>query len=166
MINEEFAIIVDQDDTVIEYRNRRKVGTFDLHRIAAVWIVNEKQEVLLAQRAHTMRNQPSVWGPAAAGTVAQGEEYIDTAYRELEEEIGLREVALTQKGKFWTDKDFGECRMCAVFTGTYSGPLSKLRLQKEEVAAVKWVNLADLTADLSKTPQNYVINLAQVIECL
>lgn len=166
MVKEEFAIIVDQDDNVLEYRNRRKVGTFDLHRITAVWIVNDKQEVLLAQRAHTMHNQPGVWGPAAAGTVAQGEEYIETAYRELEEEISLRGVTLTQVGKFWTDKAFGECRMCVVFTGSYSDSLSKLRLQEEEVAALKWITPEALKSDLAKNPQRYVINLAQVIKCL
>lgn len=162
----EFAIIVDTDDNIIEFRNRNQVGTFDLHRIVAVWIVNDAGHVLIAQRAHTMSNQPGVWGPAAAGTVAQGEEYIDTAKRELAEEIGLTGIELAQTGKFVTDKDFGECRMCVVFRGVYNGDTDKLTTQVEEVADVRWTPSNELIHDVTKNPQNYVINMQLVIDCL
>ena len=166
MNTEEKAIIVDENDTVLEFRERNKVGTFDLHRITAIWIVNDRQEVLLAQRAQTMRNQPGVWGPAAAGTVAAGEEYIETAYRELAEEIGLTGITLVQTGKFMTGKDFGECRICAVFTGSYNKSLESLSLQHEEVAAIRWAKHQDVIDDLITNPNNYVINMSQVIDCL
>jgi isopentenyl-diphosphate delta-isomerase len=166
MSDTEQAVIVDTDDNVLEYRNRDQVGTFDLHRIVAVWIVNADGRVLLAQRAHTMTNQPGVWGPAAAGTVTAGEDYIITAQRELAEEIGLSEVKLRQVGKFVTDRDFGECRMCAVFVGAYDGNIDNLQLQPEEVAAVRWMSVKELRAELTNHPQNFVINMQQVIDCL
>lgn len=166
MHKEERAIIVDTEDNVLEYRERSKVGTFDLHRIVAVWIVNDKQEVLIAQRALTMKNQPGLWGPAGAGTVAEGEEYAETAKRELAEEIGLTGIKLVEAGKFSTDKAFGECRMCMVFTGVYTGSLTVLNLQKEEVAAVKWVGMTELSQDIERKPQNYVINMKQVADCV
>lgn len=165
-MSEEKAILVDKHDNVLEYRVRSKVGNFDLHRIVGVWITNNKGQVLLAQRAHTMHNQPGLWGPAAAGTVAAGETYASTAKRELAEEIGLKGVELTKTGKFMTDKDFGESRMCVVFVGHYHGPLSALRLQKEEVAAVRWTDLLELTHDVANNPKKYVINMKQVIDCL
>lgn len=162
----EMVIIVDKDDNVIEFRDRQQVGTYDLHRIAAVWIINGNGEALIAQRAHTMSNQPGVWGPAAAGTVSMGEDYLETAQRELAEEIGLSGVQLTQTGKFMTDKDFGECRMCAVFTGLYDGDIATLMLQPEEVAEVRWVTMTQLQTELDANPQNFVINMRQVISRL
>ena len=159
----EQAIIVDENDNVVEYRDRRDVGTYDLHRIVAIWITNDQGHVLLAQRALSMSNQPGVWGPAAAGTVAKGEEYIETAYRELSEEVGITDVVLTQSGKFMTDRPFGESRMCAVFTGNYRGELS---LQTEEVASIRWMDADDIKYDVAKNPQNYVINMSQVMGCL
>jgi isopentenyldiphosphate isomerase len=166
MSDTEQAVIVDTDDNVLEYRDRNQVGTFDLHRIVAVWIVNNSGQVLIAQRAHTMQNQPGVWGPAAAGTVAAGEDYAVTARRELAEEVGLTGVALRQVGKFSTDRHFGECRMCAVFVGTYNGDIGQLQLQSEEVAAIRWVTVEDLRTELADRPQDFVINMQQVIDCL
>lgn len=160
----EQAIIVDENDRVVEYRNRRDVGTYDLHRIVAVWIVNAQGRILLAQRAFSMSNQPGLWGPAAAGTVAKGEEYIETAYRELSEEIGISGVTLSQSGKFMTNKPFDEARMCVVFSGNYDG--KTLSLQADEVAKVRWVDLADLKQDLTDNPQNYVINMRYVMNCV
>ena len=157
------AIIVNENDAIIEYRKRRDVGRYDLHRIVAVWITDAQGNVLIAQRAHTMSNQPGLWGPVAAGTVAMGEEYHDTAARELAEEVGITGIRLVQVGKFRTDCDFGECRMCAVFAGQYNDNIESLTLQREEVAAVRWVNLPQLRQELTQHPEDFVINMQNVL---
>ena len=163
MQDEEIAVIVDERDQFIEFRDRRAVGTYDLHRIVAVWIVNGKGEILIAQRAHSMKNQPGVWGPAAAGTVNKGEEYEDTALRELSEEIGISGAPLTSAGKFRTDRDFGECRMCTVFTGEYDGDIASLAIQPEEVAQVRWITPSELQRQVELHPENFVINMKNVM---
>ncbi|MCA9330913.1 NUDIX domain-containing protein [Candidatus Saccharibacteria bacterium] len=166
MTQTEYAIIVDEDDNILEYRDRKDVSTYDLHRIVAIWVTNRNGDVLLAQRAHTMCNQPSLWGPAAAGTVAKGESYLETAQRELAEEVGISNIALEEAGKFRTDREFGECRMCVVFVGTYDGDIATLKLQPEEVDAVKWMKPDELQRAVMQNPEQYVINMQNVIDAI
>lgn len=164
MIPNEKAIIVDANDRVLEYRDRKLVGRYDRHRIVAVWLTNSRGEVLLAQRAKTVHIQPGLWGPAAAGTVTHTQTYEQAAYHELAEEIGIDNVELVEAGKFRVNRNRGERRMCMVYVGKTDRTIASLQLQREEVGAVRWCSRQDLVQDMKLHQDNYVVTMDLVLK--
>src|SRR5207245_249069 len=79
------------------------------HRAVHILIFNQAGEVYLQQRSRWKDRHPLKWDSSAAGHVADGEGYDDTAQRELNEELGVR-VALQKIAKLpasqHTDQEF------------------------------------------------------------
>lgn len=84
--------IVDEEDNIIDYKERKKLDLKDIYRVSALWIENSKGEILLAQRSFNKKHHPGLWGPAVAGTVEKGESYEENISHEIEEELGIKEV--------------------------------------------------------------------------
>ncbi|HWI42586.1 MAG TPA: NUDIX hydrolase [Nocardioides sp.] len=61
----------------------------DAHRFASVILVDRRGWLLLQERDEHPRIDPECWG-FVGGHVDEGEQADDAAYRELEEETGLR----------------------------------------------------------------------------
>ena len=61
----------------------------DVHRFAGVVLVDKAGRILLQERDEHPRIDPEKWG-FAGGHVEPGEEFEQAAYRELEEETGIR----------------------------------------------------------------------------
>jgi isopentenyldiphosphate isomerase len=56
-------------------------------------VVNKKGAVFLHQRSLAKDTFPGLWNSSCAGHVAAGDDYDETAVRELEEELGLKMAA-------------------------------------------------------------------------
>lgn len=63
----------------------------DFHRTAHVWIINDKNELLLQKRSANKKSHPNCWDISGAGHIRAGECVIDGAIRELKEELGVEE---------------------------------------------------------------------------
>jgi len=59
------------------------------HRAVHILIFNHAGDVYLQQRSRWKDRHPLKWDSSAAGHVAAGETYDDTARRELKEELGI-----------------------------------------------------------------------------
>src|SRR3989338_3993719 len=86
--------IVNEQDEIIGYKDRKDRNKVDIARITGLWLWNEKGEALLAQRSFNKKMHPGMWGPAVAGTVEEGETYESNIIKESEEEIGLTNIQL------------------------------------------------------------------------
>src|SRR5207253_9108936 len=96
--NESFPI-VDKNDRIVRYANRSEAHGNNLrHRAVHILIFNPGGEVYLQQRSRWKDRHPLKWDSSAAGHVAGGESYDDTARRELKEELGVL-VALQKIAK-------------------------------------------------------------------
>lgn len=152
------VIIVDKNDEVIGYKLRNNRTSEDIIRIAGIWMENEKNEVLIAQRSKNKKNDPGKWGPAAAGTLEKGETYKSNILKEVEEEIGiiLESKDLIYLGAFY------EQASNQYFVGTFYAKItsdSKFTLQQEEVEAVRWISWSDLETEVKKYPEKYLLSL-------
>ena len=88
---DELFDVVDGQDRVTGQASRREVHARELwHRAVHVFVLNGKGEVFLHQRSLTKDSFPGLWTSSCAGHVAAGDEYDETALREMEEELGLR----------------------------------------------------------------------------
>jgi 16S rRNA (adenine1518-N6/adenine1519-N6)-dimethyltransferase len=87
---DELFPIVDKNDRILGYASRSEVHGNNLrHRAVHILIFNQAGDVYLQQRSRWKDRHPLKWDSSAAGHVAAGESYGDTARRELKEELGV-----------------------------------------------------------------------------
>ena len=87
--NERFPV-VDYDDRISSYASRAEVhGNNLLHRAVHILIFNQAGDVYLQYRSRWKDRHPLKWDSSAAGHVNAGEDYDETARRELKEELGV-----------------------------------------------------------------------------
>lgn len=155
MALEEQAVIVDVDDNVIGYKDRKDVNETDLVRIVVVWLENSNGEVLIHKRSATKKHGANRWENAAGGGVEHNESYEQAAYKELREEIGVDDVDLELVTKNIVHTDKGD-RMCSWFRGKCDKKLDEFVLEKENVVEVKWINKQQLFIQRDNNPEAFM----------
>lgn len=124
-----------------------------LHRTAHIWITKQDGPVtfvLLQKRAQNKDSFPGCFDTSSAGHIQAGDEPIDSALRELQEELGIQadKKDLHFIGTFriqyqeeFHGKTFRDNEVA--FTYLYEEPveISQLTLQKEELDSVMWHGL-------------------------
>ncbi|GLI65735.1 hypothetical protein VaNZ11_009341 [Volvox africanus] len=132
---QEYCVIVDEQNRVVGAEPRDvTVRNRLLGRGSYVLVTNYNGELLVSKRSASKDVYPGDWDVVIAGVVRAGEEYEDTAARELSEEIGMSETAARaglQRLFVFAYQD-ASCHVwgCA-FAFSHSG--GQLCLQEEEV---------------------------------
>ena len=147
---EQFAV-VDEMDRVIGAASRREVHGNNLrHRAVHILIFNPAGELLLQKRSRWKDRHPELWDSSAAGHVGAGEEYDETAQRELREELGvtasltrLAHLPASQK----TDEEFIQ-----LYRGEHAGPFSPAR---DEIDAVQFFTREEVTRWIDRQPDDF-----------
>lgn len=148
-------ILVDEKDNVIGSKERSKLNhPEDIYRVSALWITNNKGDILLAQRALTKDKDPGLWGPSVAGTVELGETYDDNIKKEISEEIGLKNVKLKKGPKIMVSSP--RRYFCKWYFLKTDKKAEDFTIQKEEVAQVKWFSKEKLMKMLKETPSQII----------
>ena len=160
----EQTIIVDEGDKQIGIKDRSEISLSDICRSSGLWIENSKIEkakkipenskgqVLLAKRTRSRKVSPGRWGPAASGTLEEGESYEQNIYKEAEEEIGLKGCEF----KEFIYGRFDPSRFTKIFKLKSDIDISNLVLQKEEVDSVAWFDPEDLRKRIKSHPEEFV----------
>ena len=109
-------------------------GTY--HIVVNVWIINNKDEILLTQRHPQKKLWGGLWECSASGSVLAGEDSVQGALRETEEEIGVillpSEVVLIESIK--RESDFRD-----TYLARKDITVGELKFHPEEVISAKWV---------------------------
>lgn len=89
--------IVDENDRVIGIAPRSEChgNPALVHRVAHVLVFNGRGEILLQKRSLKKDIQPGRWDTSVGGHLDPGETYLQAAYREMREELGIEAVPLT-----------------------------------------------------------------------
>lgn len=154
--------IVDENDNIIGYKDREDRNPDDIIRIVIIWITDEKGKILLQQRSLKMKYSPGMWGPAVSGTVEEGETYDFNAQKELEEELGLKNVKLIKSKKI-----FGVGQSGKRFAQLYLGQIdsnSQLIPQESEVEQLKWFSKEELLDFYNKNPEIFPAIMKELID--
>ncbi|MCL5093985.1 MAG: NUDIX domain-containing protein [Patescibacteria group bacterium] len=153
----EKIIVVDKKDNVMGAKERNLITKEDIYRVSALWIINSKNETLLARRAFDKKHDPGKWGPAVAGTVEEGETYETNIKKEAFEELGIRNTSFIKCPKSFVD---GEWRFFGQkFIAKLDWNLNQFKFQKEEVAEIGWFPIDQLEKDLVENPDEFVPSL-------
>ena len=123
------------------------------HRTAHVWLVRrrgEKLEVLLQKRSAEKDAYPGCYDISSAGHVPAGSGYLDSAVRELREELGVEADPreLHYCGRRWVYQEdwfrnapFVDNQVSQVYLLWRDLEPEQLTLQREEVESVCWMEL-------------------------
>ena len=121
------------------------------------FIINSKGQVLLQKRSSNKKMWPNMWDITSGGHVLSGEFGFQAAIRETKEELGVNldreditfigSVISNNKKNDILDKHFNE-----YYIVNKDIDETKLKLQKEEVSEVKWMDKQEI---INRIKNNY-----------
>lgn len=143
--------VVDEEDRVLGPKPRELVHVNNLrHRAAHILITNALGELFLQKRSIWKDRNAALWDSSAAGHVDAGENYLEAAKRELQEEIGI-ECELTAIGRLPSGEDTG-WEFIEVYHGCHEGPF---RFAPMEVETGAFFPRAQIEAWLRDHPEDF-----------
>lgn len=150
-MSEEMFDVVDADDVVIEQRPRSEVHARKLlHRAVHVFLFRSDGRLLIQLRSAGKDEYPSCYTSSASGHVSAGDDYDETALREMQEEIGI-----TAELEFLTRLPAG-LNTAYEHTALYRAfSDAEPVFDPEEVAAGEYVTLAELDARMMQDPARF-----------
>lgn len=125
------------------------------HRTAHVWLLRHRAgetEVLLQKRSSRKDSFPGCYDISSAGHIPAGSGVMESALRELEEELG---IAAEQENLIWLGlrktfhetsfygRPFVDNQVCFVYCMWMDAEPEQMKLQESEVESVKWFSLSD-----------------------
>lgn len=132
------------------------------NRTAHIWIIREKEgrvQILLQKRSQNKDSFPGKFDTSSAGHIQAGDEPLESALRELNEELGISAVpeqlhfagtfpisfAKEFHGKMFRDEEIA-------FVYIFNEPVNtdELILQTEEVESVQWFDLEEVCEKCEK----------------
>lgn len=133
------------------------------HRSVHVWVVNSENEVLIQKRSPFVDNHPNEWDISAAGHVSAGEDYITSALRETEEELGLQiePAELIQIGELTQMSErtgYINNEVNPVYIVKKDLDIDKIKKQYEEVAEVKFIPYLELKDLIERGDTSFVLH--------
>lgn len=155
-MTEEKVILVNEKDEPIGLMPKMEAHEKALlHRAFSVFVFNDKNELLLQQRALSKYHSPGLWTNTCCSHQREGESNIHAGKRRLKEEMGF-ETELTEvlsfiyKAPF--DNGLTEHEFDHIMMGFYS---EEPKINKEEVADWKWMSLEEIKIDMANYPNRY-----------
>jgi len=128
-----------------------------LHRAFSVFVLNDKNEIMLQQRAHQKYHSPLLWTNTCCSHQREGESNIQAGNRRLFEEMGfsteLKELFhFIYKAPF--DNGLTEHELDHVMIGYYNEyPV----INPEEVEDWKWMKIEAVKNDMILNPAIYTV---------
>jgi isopentenyl-diphosphate delta-isomerase len=126
------------------YEEAHELGL--IHKAVHVWIVNSKGEILVQKREKNRRAYPGLWDISSAGHMSKGETSIEAGKREASEELGITlsdpdfipigtfEEHIVLRDGAYINNEFQDA-----FVVRKDIPISKIKIDPEEVEAVRWI---------------------------
>ena len=152
----ELVILVDERDEavgIMEKMEAHRKGA--LHRAFSVFIMNEKGEMLIQQRAEGKYHSGGLWSNACCSHPVPGEDTLAAAHRRLQEEMGFdceleRLFSLTYKQD--VGKDLTEHEVDHIYVGKYDGQPG---INPTEVKSYRYVDMRELERWMEDTPEEF-----------
>lgn len=139
-----------------------------LHRAFSIFVFNNKNEMLLQQRAIKKYHSGGLWTNTCCSHPRPDEDISKAAHRRLGEEMGF-DTELDEAFSFTyfadLDKGLKEHEYDHVFIGKYDGNINP---NPDEVESFKWISMDVLKQDIEENPKEYTewfkISILRVLE--
>lgn len=130
------------------------------HKTAQVWVINEAEELLLQLRSSNKVCFPNRWDISSAGHILAGALPLESALRELEEELGVCKKPEELKFLFEHSQPYiGETHIDREIAHVYLTQVSRnfdFSLQTSEVTEVRWIHFSKLMDDFYSNRADFV----------
>lgn len=153
---EEKVILVNEKDEQIGLMSKLEAHEKALlHRAFSVFVFNDKNELMLQQRAMSKYHSPGLWTNTCCSHQRDGESNLVAGARRLYEEMGFvtpleEKTSFIYKAPF--DNGLTEHELDHILVGYYNG---LPEINAEEVEAWKWMPLEAVKQDVLEHPEIY-----------
>lgn len=135
----------------------------DWHLAAHVWIVNSNGELLIQKRSADKDSSPGLWDISSACHVVAGEDAIQAAIRETQEELGIsltrNELKHIMSYKRLTSHDNGQFvnnGFFEIFIVKKNFDVKDISFQQEEISEVRYIPFQELEERIKIGDRQYV----------
>lgn len=169
-----FDVRTENGDLTGIQKERDKVHTDgDWHASVHIWIYRKKRngnsnlEVLLQKRSNNKDSFPGYLDAACTGHVDAGEEYLEAAIRELEEEVGLTICfsdlsfvmqQLNTDQYVFHSKPFLSNEVNRVYVLDKEIEEELLKFQQEEIDELMWMDIIELGKKIENKSEKICIS--------
>lgn len=160
--------IVDENDNIIGKDTRENIHKNGLlHREIHVWIFNSKGEILFQRRSKKVETFPNLLDASVGGHVEIGDDYLEAAVKELEEETGIRAEAkdliyITKMRMNGYDKITGKKNNTfkKVYTYKFNGnPKDGLKLEKGWATSLEFWSIDKIFNLSNKEKKEFIYSI-------
>ncbi|MFH1106719.1 MAG: NUDIX domain-containing protein [Candidatus Micrarchaeota archaeon] len=132
------------------------------HRAVHVWLFDSRGRMFVQQRSATKDTNPLKWGSSMGGHLDRGESYEAAALRETREELGLKigQEDLVFVRKFGPRAETNWEFVKLYFVAHDRKRHGRIRLNKLESAAGKFVRVGDIASGIRKRKDDYTPDFA------
>jgi isopentenyldiphosphate isomerase len=143
------------------YEDAHKFGL--IHRATHVWILNNKNQILLQKRNSDRAAYPDYWDISTGGHVSSGETSLEGAKREAKEELNLdlkyedlkylftMEEHIVLNNGTYVNNEFQD-----VYLVHYKGDLDNIVFDTKELAGYKFVEIEEFKRMIADEKSNLV----------
>jgi len=155
-MKEEHVILVNEQDKQIGLMPKLEAHQKALlHRAFSVFIFNDKNELMLQQRALDKYHSPGLWTNTCCSHQRDGETNIEAGKRRLQEEMGFvvdlqESISFMYKAPF--DNGLTEHEYDHVLLGKYN---NEPVINTSEAASWKWMLIEEVKDDIAIHPELY-----------
>lgn len=126
-----------------------------LHRAFSVFVFNDKNELMIQQRALGKYHSPGLWTNTCCSHQHEGESNVEAGKRRLQEEMGFSTelkdtISFIYKAPF--DNGLTEHEFDHILVGEYN---EEPQPNPDEVADWKWISLEAIKTDMEINPLIY-----------
>ncbi len=149
----EMLDLVDENDNVIgiEERNTALKQKRNNIRVINIFITTSDNKIIVPLRSPNRRIFPNCYDFSVGGFVTSGDDYEKTAYKELEEELGIRNVKLEEIGYF-KPSDINTACFSKLYKFTYDGYLD---YDKDGISEILYFTKEEIKDKLIKIPEKF-----------
>ncbi|NVO21605.1 MAG: isopentenyl-diphosphate Delta-isomerase [Bacteroidetes bacterium] len=158
MTEEEKVVLVDENDhTIGEMEKMAAHRSGALHRAVSILVFNNRNELMLQQRALSKYHSPGLWTNTCCSHPHPGEPTPQAAHRRLKEEMGFecqlnKVFDFTYKAEF--ENGLTEHEFDHVYVGYYDrDPV----LNPDEAEAFKWMSVRSILQDMRAQQEKYTV---------
>ncbi len=141
-MDDEFLEIVDQSGNTIGTALRSDIhgNPYLLHKVVHVLVFSKSGHLLLQRRSMTKDVAPGKWDTSVGGHVSPNEDLIESAKREMYEELGIISDDIKPLYSYIHSNDY-ESELVYTFACVHDGPFS---YNKDEIDEVRFWGIQEI----------------------